>query len=151
MFAGAGVLAKQGHVAGDLQAGASLDEAPPDAWGGFSIEGGYVGPWTSGKTGSGELSLDYMASWNLGSSGKGRTAKGTAYWKDRGWHFLPFVSAGYTRLFGTGNALNYGGGFDYRLSYKSAIRVEMRDYYAPATPSQHNVALRIGWVGYLRD
>lgn len=150
-FAGAGALASQEHSRGELQAGASFDEAPPDAWGGFMFEGGYLGPWTDLKAGSAFMSVDYMAAWNLGQSGKGQTAKGKSYWKDRGWNFFPFAVAGYTRLFGTGNAANFGGGFDYRFNYKNAIRVEALDYYAPSTPRQHNIALRIGWVIYLRD
>jgi hypothetical protein len=92
-----------------------------------------------------------MAAWNLGQSGKGRTSKGTSYWAEHGWKFLPFASAGYSRLFGTGNAVNLGGGIDYRLSNTRAVRVELRDYYSFSTPTQHNVALRIAYVIYFRD
>ena len=150
-FAGAGLLATQGHSKGEFQAGASFDEAPPGAWGGFSFEGGYLGPWARLKSGSAFLSADYMASWSFGPKGSGRTASGKPYWSDRGWKVLPFASAGYTRLFGTGNAVNFGGGIDYRLDNRYAIRFELRDYYAPASPSQQNVAFRIGWVAYVED
>jgi len=151
LFAGPGIVAAQGRSRGEIQAGASLDEAPPNAWGGFSLEGGYLGPWSRPRTGSAFLSVDYMAAWSFGPKGSGRTANGTPYWADRGWKLLPFASAGYTRLFGTGNAVNFGGGIDYRLSDTHAIRVEVRDYYSFSTPPQHNIARRIGFVIYLAD
>jgi hypothetical protein len=151
IFAGPGIVAAQGRSRGEIQAGASLDEAPPNAWGGVSFEGGYLGPWSRPHNGSAFLSVDYMAAWNFGQKGTGRTSNGTPYWADRGSRFLPFASAGYTRLFGTGNAVNFGGGIDYRLSQTRAIRAELRDYYSFSTPAQHNIALRIGLVIYLRD
>lgn len=150
LFAGPGIIRTQGISRGEVQAGVSLDEAPPDAGGGFSFEAGYLGPWSKPHIGSAFLSVDYMAAWNLGPSGSGRTAKGTHYWSDHGWKLLPFASAGYTRLFGTGNAVNFGGGVDYRLSNNRAIRIEVRDYYSPSA-AQHNVALRIGLVIYISD
>jgi hypothetical protein len=92
-----------------------------------------------------------MAAWSFGPSGKGRTSNGTPYWADLGWKLIPFASTGYTRLFGTGNAVNFGGGFDYRFSQTRAIRVEVLDYYSFSTPAQHNVGLRVGYVVYLWD
>jgi hypothetical protein len=151
LFAGAGALAKQGHALGELQAGASFDEAPIDAWYGLSLEGAYLGAWTTAKANSGSLSLDYMAAWNLDSPRENRTAKGNTYKTNHAQNFFPFVSAGYTRLFSVGNAVNFGGGLDYCLNHKNAIRIELRDYYSPASPSQHNIALRIGWVLYIPD
>lgn len=151
LLAGAGILTAQGHSRGEFQAGASFDEAPPDAKYGFLFEGGYLGPWADRKSGSAFFSADYMAEWNLGKSGAGHTPKGQVYWRDRGWKFFPFAAAGYTRLFGTGSAVNFGGGFDYRLNHNHAIRVDIRDYYSPSSPAQHNVIIRIGWVAYLPD
>jgi hypothetical protein len=151
VFAGAGGAFAGGHSKGEVQTGASFDEAPPNAWAGFSFEGGYLGPWSRPGAGSAIFSADYMAAWSFGPKGNGRTPSGKPFWSDRGWRVLPFASAGYTRLFGTGNAVNFGGGIDYRLNESHAIRVEVRDYYSPASGSQHNVALRIGWVVYLPD
>jgi len=150
-FAGAGINATQQNSRGAIQAGASFEEAPPGSWGGFSFEGGYLGPWAHIRAGSAFTSLDYMAAWSFGQKAKGQTRDGTPMWADRGWKLLPFASAGYTRLFGTGNAVNFGGGFDYRLSHTRAIRAEIRDYYSFSTPHQHNVALRIGLVFYISD
>jgi hypothetical protein len=126
-FAGAGSLLSQGHARGEVQAGASFDEAPPNAWGGFALEGGYLVPWSRLKAGSAFFSVDCMPAWSFGPKGSGRTPSGTRYWCDRGWRFLPFASAGYTQLFGTGNAVNLGGGVDYRLNQHNAIRMEVRD------------------------
>jgi hypothetical protein len=47
--------------------------------------------------------------------------------------------------------LNYGGGLDFRLNDRHAIRFEVRDYYAPGRPEQHNVAFCIGWIAYVAD
>jgi hypothetical protein len=150
VFAGAGSTVA-GPTQGEVQAGASFEEAPPDAGGGFSFEGGYLGPWSRPSAGSAIFSADYMASWSFGEKGRRTTPSGKPYWSDRGWKILPFASVGYTRLCGTGNAVNFGGGIDYRLNHLHAIRFEVRDYYSPAARVQHNVAFRIGWVAYLSD
>jgi len=47
--------------------------------------------------------------------------------------------------------MNFGGGLDYRFNDTRAIRGEIRDYYAPSAPSQHNVAMRVGLVIYIDD
>jgi hypothetical protein len=151
VFAGPGIVATHGSSRGEIQAGASFEEAPPNAWFGFSFEGGYLGPWSKPHIGSAFLSADYMAAWSFGPKGNRRTANGTPFWSDLGGRLLPFASAGYTRLFGTGNAINFGGGIDYRLSQTRAIRAEVRDYYSFSSPAQHNVGLRIGLVIYLPD
>ncbi|HVB07887.1 MAG TPA: hypothetical protein VNF00_02975 [Candidatus Acidoferrales bacterium] len=104
------------------------------------MEGGYMVPWANLKAGSGFFSIDYMPSWHFGHATPDAT-----------WKFLPYASAGYTQLFGTGNAVNFGAGADYRFCQTQAIRVDIRDYYSFASPRQHNVALRIGWVIYLWD
>ena len=149
-FAGAGSTIA-GPARGEVQAGASFEESPPGVWGGFSFEGGYLGPWSRPGAGSAIFSADYMASWSFGEKGRRTTPSGKVYWSDRGWKVLPFASAGYTRLFGTGNAVNFGGGIDYRLNHLHAIRFEVRDYYSPAARVQHNAAFRIGWVSYIWD
>ena len=135
MFGGAGVADAQGHARGAMQFGASLDEAPPGIWGGFLFEGGYIGPWANPKAGSAIFSANYMAAWAARKK----------------WKAVPFATVGYSRLFGTGNAVNFGGGVDYHIRKTQAVRVEVRDYLAFTTPIQHNVALRLGWVTYLPD
>jgi hypothetical protein len=150
-FSGTGPLLSQGHSKGSFQAGVALEESPPGSWGGFSFELGYLGPWSKSSDGSAFFSADYMASWCFGQKAAGRMPDGTIFWTDRGWKFLPFATAGYSRLFGSGNALNFGGGLDYRLNEHYAFRIEMRDYYLFASPRQHNIAFRVGWNKYLED
>jgi hypothetical protein len=135
LFGGAGVNLSKGHSQGAMQLGASIGQAPPNKWAGFQLEGGYIGPWAKLKTGSALFSANYLARWKIGRSEK----------------FLPFVTTGYSRLFDTGNAINYGGGVDYRLGPTDALRIEIRDYYAFAEPRRQNLAVRIGWVIYLPD
>jgi hypothetical protein len=135
LFGGAGANLLQGHSQGAMQLGASIGMAPPNKWGGFLLEGGYIGPWASLKTGSALFSANYIARWKLARSEK----------------FLPFVTTGYSKLFDTGNAINFGGGVDYKLGPTYAIRIEVRDYYAFSETRKQNVALRIGWVIYLPD
>ena len=144
LFGGAGTASARGTSLGEIQVGASFDEAPPGAWGGFSFEGGYLGPCSELSSGSAFFSADYMSAWSFGQKGAGHLASGARYWADRSWKFIPFASAGYTQLFGTGNAVNFGGGIDYRLSNTHAIRTEIRDYYSFSAPAGHNIALRIG-------
>ena len=134
-FAGAGAMATPAHSLGEMQVGAGFEGSAPNHWFGLGIEGGYVGPFFRLKAGSGVLSLNYIPSWKVDENGQ----------------YLPFATVGYTRLFGTGNALNYGGGLDFRLNYRHAIRFEVRDYYAPGRPAQHNVAFRLGWIAYGAD
>jgi hypothetical protein len=79
VFAGAGINATQQNSRGAIQAGASFDEAPPGSWGGFSFEGGYLGPWAHFRAGSAFTSLDYMAAWSFGQKAKGRTEVGSCF------------------------------------------------------------------------
>jgi hypothetical protein len=137
VFGGAGTMLQQSRALGEMHLGASFEESVPNHWYGLAFEGGYVGPWSRLKAGSGILSFNYMPSWQADKQGR----------------FLPFATLGYTHLFGTGNAVNYGGGLDLRLNNIHAIRFEARDYYSPTHPqtAQHNVAFRVGWVIYLWD
>lgn len=54
-----------------------------------------------------------------------------------------FITGGYTRMFGTGNAVNLGGGFDFNVGETTGIRLEIRDYRQSGT-AQHNLAVRLG-------
>ena len=56
---------------------------------------------------------------------------------------------GYTRMFETGHALDYGLGYVVPLDDKHGLQIEAKDYWTFANPNQHNVVLRVGWVsGY---
>jgi hypothetical protein len=135
LFAGAGADFSSGHSRGATQFGASFEEAPPNAYFGMLFEVGYVGPWSSFKSGSAIFSANYVSSWST----------------DKKERFLPFATVGYSRLFGTGNAINFGGGLDYRLSHHHAIRFEVRDYDSLTGPRGHDLGIRVGWVIYIPD
>jgi hypothetical protein len=135
MFGGAGASLSQGHSQGAMQLGASFAVAPTNSWRGVLLEGGYIGPWANPKTGSALLSANYLARWKISSSKK----------------FVPFVTTGYSKLSHAGNAINFGGGVEYKLGPTDALRIEFRDYYAFSEPRKQNLALRVGWVMYLFD
>lgn len=65
--------------------------------------------------------------------------------------YQPQAIFGYSRLFETGHALDYGLAlalpkFHSKPEDTSSLRLELRDYWTFAGPSQHNVMLRIGWM-----
>jgi hypothetical protein len=66
--------------------------------------------------------------------------------------YLPVLIGGYSRLFETGHALDYGVALSLpRRSPANdpeprSLQVELRDYWTFAGPSQHNVMLRVGWL-----
>lgn len=64
----------------------------------------------------------------------------------------PSLTGGYTRMFATGNAVNFGIGFDFgENEYKRLVRIELRDYYLFTGPRQHVVGLRIGLGKFIAD
>jgi hypothetical protein len=136
LFGGPGTVISGGHAQGAAQFGASLDQTAPGAGVGYLFEVGYIGRWSKHTSGSAVFSANYMAAWEF---------------HKRMPRALPFATVGYSRLFGTGNAVNFGGGIDYLLGDKQALRIEVRDYFAFTAPRQHNVGLRVGWVFYIRD
>jgi hypothetical protein len=87
------------------------------------------------KTGSALFSANYLARWKISSNKK----------------LVPFVTTGYSKLSHAGNAINFGGGVEYKLGPTDALRIEVRDYYSFTEPRKQNVALRVGWVMYLPD
>ncbi len=97
------------------------------------IEFGVMGPQANRSYLSGYLSLD-------GNIPLARTTV----------KYLPLAVVGYSRLFETGHALDYGIAVAMPRFTKpkdeSSMRIELRDYYTFASPTQHNVMLRIGWM-----
>lgn len=68
----------------------------------------------------------------------------------RSWHGHPLGIFGYTRLFETGHALDYGVGYERHIDAFHSLQFELRDYYTFANPNMHNVFLRAVWtVGVL--
>jgi hypothetical protein len=69
--------------------------------------------------------------------------------------YLPMAIVGYSRLFETGHSFDYGlalamprWGDPKRVG---STRIELRDYWTFANPAQHNVMLRVGWMGMESD
>lgn len=63
----------------------------------------------------------------------------------------PLIIAGYTRMFETGHAVDFGVGFERHVDASHSLQFELRDYLAFANPQQHNVVLRVGWVVGIPD
>jgi hypothetical protein len=139
VFGGGGATNPSGNVLhGSMQLGADIEMTDvvnfKEKSGipfGFLLEGGYTGPVNDLVNGSALFSINYVAQF-LAARHKPLTA---------------FATAGYTRLFGTGNALNYGGGINvYIKDQERAIRFEVRDYFRISGAREHSVAFRIGYL-----
>ena len=68
--------------------------------------------------------------------------------------YLPLIVYGYSRLFETGHALDYGVGLEIPRRSKygaTSYRFELRDYWTFANPSQHNIVFRVGWMSEEHD
>jgi hypothetical protein len=66
-------------------------------------------------------------------------------------HGVPLVMGGYTRMFETGHAVDYGVAYAHPIDSSHSIQFEVRDYWAFSNPSQHNVVFRIAWLVGLPD
>jgi hypothetical protein len=67
-------------------------------------------------------------------------------------HIYPFLTGGYTRVFVTGNAVNFGLGVDFgKDEYKRLMRIELRDYYLFTGPAQHIVGIRVALGNFIAD
>jgi hypothetical protein len=65
--------------------------------------------------------------------------------------YLPIAIVGYSRLFETGHSFDYGVALAMPRSPSKrndarSLRIELRDYWTFANPTQHNVMLRVGWM-----
>ena len=64
----------------------------------------------------------------------------------------PFLAGGYTRMFVTGNAVNFGVGVDFgKDEFKKLFRIEVRDYYLFTGPQQHVIGLRLALGRFISD
>jgi hypothetical protein len=137
VFGGAGVTNPSNATHGSIHLGADFEmnrvvdfKKNRGIPAGFIFEFGYAGPVNDLGNGSALISTNYLAECTA----------------SRHIPLTVFATAGYTRLFGTGNALNFGGGINlYSKNGVSALRFEVRDYYRKAGSREHSVAFRIGY------
>ena len=104
----------------------------------FDLEAGVMGPQANRSPVSGYLSTNFWAPL-IPLSKLGHT------------HGVPMVLGGYTRMFETGHALDYGVAFAKPIDGSHSIQFEVRDYWAFANPNQHNVVFRLVWLVGLPD
>ena len=64
---------------------------------------------------------------------------------------VSLIVGGYTRMFETGNAVDYGLAFAHPIDSSHSIQFEVRDYCANSNPAQHNVVFRVVWFTGLPD
>jgi hypothetical protein len=69
--------------------------------------------------------------------------------RPRSTHGSVVALGGYTRMFETGHAVDYGLAYVKpigRVGDMRYVQLEARDYWAFANPSQHNVVFRVVWL-----
>jgi hypothetical protein len=97
---------------------------------GAIFEFGYAGPANHFGSGSALISTNYVGEFLV----------------SRHKRLTLMLTTGYSRLFGTGNAANFGGGVElFSKNLDHALRFEIRDYFRIAN-KEHNVAIRVGYV-----
>ena len=104
----------------------------------FDLEAGVMGPQVKQSKVSGYLSTNFLA-----------PLIPRRYLGNR--HGVPLVVGGYTRMFETGHALDYGVAFAKPIDRQRSIQFEARDYWTFSNPHQHNVVFRVVWVIGLPD
>jgi hypothetical protein len=95
----------------------------------LDIEAGVMGPQANRSSVSGYLSTNLWLPLDF------KSTRGT-----------PVVVGGYTRMFETGHALDYGLAYARPINDSHFIQFEVRDYWAFANPNQHNVVFRVAWL-----
>jgi len=94
----------------------------------FELEAGVMGPQASHSSVSGYLTANAWAPITFGD------------------HGTALITGGYTRMFETGNAFDYGVGYAIPIDSTHSLRFDARDYWTFSNPSQHNVVLRVAWM-----
>jgi hypothetical protein len=101
----------------------------------FDLEAGVMGPQASQSAVSGYLSTNFWVPLKpLGDK-----------------HGVPLLTGGYTRMFETGHAVDYGIAYAHPIDSAHSVQFEVRDYWAFSNPSQHNVVFRVVWLVGLPD
>lgn len=95
----------------------------------LNLEAGVMGPQANRSSVSGYLNSDLVLP--LGHKTKGG---------------LPIFVGGYTRMFETGNAVDYGLALSRTIDFTHSVQFEVCDYWANANPNQHNIVFRVVWL-----
>jgi hypothetical protein len=76
-------------------------------------------------------------------------------WTNKSNTVAPYLTAGYSRVFVSGNAINFGSGINLltkaMADHHYFVRIEARDYYTFATQRQHLVNLRVAFCFGIPD
>jgi hypothetical protein len=138
-FGGSGLTNNSDSTRGSIHFGLEYEQLKPVRFGHYSpgmlLEGGYAFPTRCFDDGFGLFSMNYAGAYILGKPDD----------------YLLFYTTGYSRLFGQGNAINYGAGYEHVLSKDRSIRLEMRDYYTFTGQRGHNLALRVAYMIHIED
>jgi hypothetical protein len=138
IFGGPGITNQPGDAGKSLHLGAGFSFMDPVALGskyrfnniplGLILELNYAGPLKDLRSGSAVVSTNYAVGFLTETP------------------FVPFFTVGYSRIFGTGNALNFGGGIDYAFKDSAHVfRFEVRDYKRFSGARENDVAFRVGY------
>ena len=103
----------------------------------FDIEAGVMGPQAKHSSVSGYLSTNLWFPLVPRLVGNKRG--------------FPLAVGGYTRMFETGSAVDYGFAYAYPIDDSHSIQFEARDYWIVKDPQQHNVIFRVAWLVGLPD
>jgi hypothetical protein len=137
LMGGSGLTIQSGDTHRSLYLGAGFSAVTPmvlrrGAYNipyGYLIELGYAGPLKNFRSGSTFFSADYEGAFSFTEG------------------LMPFITVGYTRILGTGNALNYGGGVDYIFpNWGRGIRAEVREYRRISGAREKDLVFRFGFI-----
>jgi len=132
LVCGAGASNSDATIKPTVQCGGSLN------LGFLNLEAGVMGPQASQSAVSGYLSTNLwvpLVSLRYSPARRG----------------VPIVIGGYTRMFETGSAVDYGVGYAHPVDSMHSIQFDVRDYWVYSSASQHNVVLRVSWLVGLAD
>jgi hypothetical protein len=135
VLCGAGASTSSAGTLPAANCGAGITLMPWPLW----VEAGVMGPQANRSPLSGYVSVDQNIP----------LARSTL-------KVLPMAMVGYSRLFETGNAVDYGVAlalprFGHKGPTSDSLRIELKDYWTFAHPAQHNVMLRVGWMSAVAD
>jgi len=130
VFAAPGAVVTSGAAAGVLHFGAGGQGVLYKGLG-MGAEIGYLSPNGSLAEGIGLASVNGLYEFKQANTKR---------------KVIPFVTAGYSLAFRSGvfSAFNFGGGINYWVRQKLALRLEARDYVSPSEPNAHLLTGRIG-------